>query len=78
MAKPEDDLPPFYIEAAQAVVHMHPFPTEAATGEAIDAVCRAILSAVEGEREACATEAARWNDGIDAAEHIRRRNRKGA
>lgn len=38
----------------------------------------AILSAVEAENEACALEALRWQDGIDAAEHIRRRNRKGA
>lgn len=78
MEKPEDDLPPFYIEAAQAVVLMHPFPSEAETGEAIEAVRCAILSAVEEENEACALEALRWQDGIDAAEHIRRRNRKGA
>lgn len=36
---------------------------------------KAILSAVEEEREACALEALRWEDAIDAAEHIRRRNR---
>lgn len=41
-------------------------------------LARAILSSVEEENEACALEALRWQDGIDAAEHIRRRNRKGA
>ena len=41
-------------------------------------IARAILSAVEEENEACGLEALRWQDGIDAAEHIRRRNRKGA
>lgn len=41
-------------------------------------IAKAILSAVEEENEACALEALRWQDGIDAAEHIRRRNRKGA
>lgn len=38
----------------------------------------AIQSSVDEENEACALEALRWQDGIDAAEHIRRRLRKGA
>jgi len=41
----DDDLPEFYIEAAQFVVGMHPFPSEAETGRAIEAVRRAILQA---------------------------------
>lgn len=53
MEKPEDDLPPFYIEAAKAVVLMHPFPGDAETGKAIEAVRCAILSAVEEERGQC-------------------------
>ncbi len=47
-------------------------------GNDVEIIARAILSAVEEENEACALEALRWQDGIDAAEHIRRRNRKGA
>jgi hypothetical protein len=47
MDRPEDELPPFYIEAAQAVVDMPPMPTEEATGKAIEAVRRAILKARE-------------------------------
>lgn len=38
-------------------------------------VAGAIQKAIEAENEACAMEAMRWQDGIDAAEHIRRRNR---
>lgn len=93
MEKPEDDLPPFCIEAAQAVVLMHPFPSEAETGKAIEAVRCAILSAVEEERAACAEVAgqqwkstsAGWNDVAESASKITSgetaaaiRNRKGA
>ena len=41
----DDDLPEFYIEAAQVVVGMHPFPSAAETGIAIEAVRRTILHA---------------------------------
>ncbi len=49
MDRPEDELPPFYMEAAQTVVGMPPFPgsSEEATGKAIEAVRQAILKARE-------------------------------
>lgn len=78
----DDDLPEFYIEAAQVVVGMHPFPSAAETGIAIEAVRRTILQARSKafeELEAKLTakkylpsqgidaEMEAYNDGIDEA-----------
>ena len=83
MGKPEDIAAEKAVFAFEARIQGGEFEGLDPNGsEARDAlkseIRRAILSAVEEEREECALEALRWQDGIDAAEHIRRRNRKGA
>lgn len=59
MDRPEDELPNIYMDAAQAVVGMHPFPSIEETGKAIEAVRRAILKA----REEAFEEAAKIAEG---------------
>lgn len=73
MEKPED-IPQSDWDASMAFKNR----VDASSMSAQEFVARAMMAAREEENEACALEALRWQDGIDAAEHIRRRNRKGA